>query len=639
MRTNLRRLLAFLTCALAIATDARAEVTKVTIANRTVVAGGEAFGQVGPYEKLTGTIEFALDPADKHNSRVVDLEHAARAADGRVHFSADLYVLRPVEAQKGNGALLFEIANRGRKGLLGRFNRGAGGSQDPMAAADFGDGFLMKEGYTLVWVGWQFDVQPPFVRIEAPAADVQGRVRYSFIVDAKQTDTSAADLPAYPPLDLNDRTASLTVRDRFWGTPTRINREKWRFNVQNSRVHIVFDEGFEPGRLYEIDYPAGGAKAAGVGMAAVRDAASAFRYRTDLPIRGRTAYIFGASQSGRFLRQFLHDGFNADEEDRRVFDLVWPHIAGAGQGSFNERFAAPGYNTFSATQYPFTDLAQTGPRGERDGILAAYRPNQVPKVIYTNTSVEYWGLGRSAALTHLTPDGTRDADLPENVRIYHLAGTQHGEAAFPPTPGTGQALGNPMPQGNVMRAILRAAYQWVESGTRPPDSRHATLRDQTLVQLKAIGFPAIPGVGDPRTIEGPGHLDEGHFAALPFLVPKVDADGNEVAGIRVPELVVPLATTTGWNFRAERVGNPTTLYALLGSYVPFARTKAEREARRDPRLSVEERYRDREDYLGRIRTAAASLVKDRFLLQEDIDDVVQRATRHWAYATATTQTN
>jgi len=639
MRTNLRRLLAFLTCALAIAADTRAEVTKVTIANRTVVAGGQAFGQVGPYEKLTGTIEFALDPADKHNSRVVDLEHAARAADGRVHFSADLYVLRPVEAQKGNGALLFEIANRGRKGLLGRFNRAASVSQDPMAAADFGDGFLMKDGYTLVWVGWQFDVQSPLVRIAAPAADVQGRVRYSFIVDAKQTDTSPADLPAYPPLDLNDRTASLTVRDRFWGAPTRINRDKWRFDVQNSRVHIVLGDGFEPGRLYEIDYPAGGAKVVGAGMAAIRDAASAFRYRTDLPVRGRTAYIFGASQSGRFLRQFLHDGFNVDEEDRRAFDLVWPHIAGAGQGSFNERFAAPGYNTFSATQFPFTDLAQAGPRGERDGILAAYRSNQAPKVIYTNTSVEYWGLGRSAALTHLSLDGARDADVPDNVRIYHLAGTQHGEAAFPPTPGNGQALGNPMPQGNVMRALLRAAHQWVESGTRPPDSRNPSLRDQTLVQLKAIGFPAIPGLGDPRTIEGPGHLNEGHFAALPFLVPKVDADGNEVAGIRVPELAVPLATTTGWNFRSERVGNPTTLYALLGSYVPFSRTKAEREARRDPRLSVEERYRDREDYLGRIRTAAAALVKDRFLLQEDIDDVVQRATRHWAYATATAQTN
>jgi hypothetical protein len=640
MRLHLTRwLFALIACVFVSPSALRAEVTKVTIANRAVVAEGQAFGQVGPYEKLTGTIEFALDPADKHNSRVVDLEHAVRGPDGRVHVAADLYVLRPVEAQKGNGALLFEIANRGRKGLLGRFNRGASGSQDPTAASDFGDGFLMREGYTLVWVGWQFDVQPPLVRIEAPAASVRGRVRYSFIVDAKQTDAAPADLPAYPPLDVNDRTAALTVRDRFWGTPSRINRDKWRFNVQNARVRITLDEGFEPGRLYEVDYPAGGARVAGVGMAAVRDAASAFRYRTDLPIRGRTAYIFGASQSGRFLRQFLHDGFNADEDDRRVFDLLWPHIAGAGQGSFNERFAAPGYNTFSATRFPYADLAQVGPDGVRDGILAAYGADQLPKVIYTNTSVEYWGLGRSAALTHITLDGTRDADLPENARIYHLAGTQHGEAAFPPTPGSGQALGNPMPQGNVMRALLRAAHQWVESGTRPPDSRHPSLRDQTLVQLKAIGFPAIPGVGDPRVIEGPGRLNEGHFAALPFLVPKVNADGNEVAGIQVPELAVPLATTTGWNFRAERVGSPTTLYALLGSYVPFARTKAEREARRDPRPSVEERYRDRDDYLQRIRVAASELVKDRFLLQEDVDDVVQRATRHWTYATATAQTN
>jgi hypothetical protein len=183
----MRWLLTIVMCALVIPSSVRAEVTKVTIASRTVVAGGQAFGQVGPYEKLTGTIEFALDPADKHNSRIVDLEHAPREADRRVHFSADLYVLRPVETQKGNGALLFEIANRGRKGLLGRFNRGAGQAQDPMAAADFGDGFLMKEGYTLVWVGWQFDVQPPFVKVDAPAANVEGRARFSFIVDEKQT--------------------------------------------------------------------------------------------------------------------------------------------------------------------------------------------------------------------------------------------------------------------------------------------------------------------------------------------------------------------------------------------------------------------------------------------------------------------
>ncbi len=640
MRQLLTRCLFTLTtCALCAPSSVRAEVTTVTIANRTVVAGGQVFGQVGAYEKLTGTIEFALDPADKHNSPIVDLEHATRGADGRVHFSADLYVLRPVETQKGNGAMLFEIANRGRKGLLGRFNRGANGSQDPMAAADFGDGFLMKEGYTLVWVGWQFDVQPPFVRVEAPAANVEGRARFSFIVDEKQTEASPGDLPAYLPVDANDRTAVLTVRDKFWATPTRIPREKWHFKAPDSRVRIVLDEGFTPGRIYEIDYPATGAKVVGVGMAAIRDAASAFRYRADMPVRGRTAMIFGASQSGRFLREFLHEGFNTDEEDRKAFDLVWPHIAGAGQGSFNERFAMPGYNTFSATRFPFTDLEQTGPGGARDGLLAAYRPNQMPKVIYTNTSVEYWGLGRSAALTHLAIDGTKDATVPENVRIYHLAGTQHGEAPFPPTRGTGEALANPTPQGNVMRALLRAAHQWVESNTRPPASSHPMLRDQTLVALKAGGFPAIPGVSDPRTIEGPGYIEGGHFTALPFLVPRVDPDGNEVTGIRVPELAVPLATTTGWNFRSERVGNPSTLYALLGSYVPFARTKAERDARRDPRLSVEERYRDRDDYLQKIRASATALVSNRFLLPEDVDDVVQRATKHWAYATATTQTN
>jgi hypothetical protein len=626
-------------CALLITTSARAEVTKVTIASRGVVAEGQAFGQVGPYEKLTGTIEFAIDPQDKRNARIVDLEHASRAADGRVHFSADLYVLRPAEDARGNGVLLFEIANRGRKGLLGRFNRAAGGSQDPTSAADFGDGFLMKEGYTLVWVGWQHDVQRPLVSIDAPAANVQGRVRYSFIVDEKQTEASPADLPAFPPVDANDRSAMLTVRDRFWASPVRVPREKWRFTVKGSRVGVAFDDGFEPGRLYEIDYPATGAKVSGAGMAAIRDAASAFRYRTDMPVRGRSAYIFGASQSGRFLRQFLHDGFNVDEKDRRAFDLVWPHIAGAGQGSFNERFAAPGYNTFSATRFPFADSEQAGPDGKRDGILAGYRPDQAPKVIYTNTSVEYWGLGRSAALTHLALDGRSDTAVPDNVRIYLLAGTQHGEAAFPPTRGAGQALANPMPQGNVMRALLRAAHAWAGSGTRPPDSKHPALRDQSLVALQAFTFPAIPGVSDPRTIEGPGRLDGEHVTALPFLVPKVDADGNEVSGIRVPELAVPLATTTGWNFRADRVGNPTTLYALLGSYVPFARTKAEREARRDPRLSIEERYRDREDYLGRVRASAAGLVKDRFLLEEDVEDVMQRAARHWSYVTATTQTN
>lgn len=630
MRTSVVRY-AFALVALLVPALASSEVTKVTIASKTVVANGQPFGSVGPYEKLTGTIEFAIDPANPHNKPIVDLGTAERGKDGRVHFTADLYVLQPADPSRGNGTLLFEIANRGRKGILGRFNR-AGGSQDPTALADFGDGFLMKDGYTVVWVGWQFDVEPPNLRVVAPAANVAGRVRVSFIPDDKRTEVAPADLPQYPPANPDDPSSTLTVRDRFWDTPTVIARDKWRLTSANGRPRIVLDAGFEPGRVYEVDYNGSGDRVAGVGLAAIRDAASAFLHNTDMPVRGKSAYAFGISQSGRFLRQFLHDGFNADERDRRVFDLVWPHIAGAGQGSFNERFAMPGYSSFPATRFPYTDLEQRNAQGARDGILAAYKPDQMPKVIYTNTSVEYWGQGRAAALTHTTIDGKADATVPDNVRIYLLSGTQHGESAFPPSFGTGQAMGNPTPQANVMRALLRAAHQWASSGVRPPDSRHPNLRSNTLVPLTALQFPSIPGVGDPRVIEGPGQMINGKFSAMPFLVPQVDADGNELAGIRVPEVSVPLATTTGWNFRAERLGNPTTVYALAGSYVPLARTRAERETRRDPRPSIEERYSGRDDYLQRIRAAAAALVKERFILEEDVEDVIQRAMRHWGHA-------
>jgi len=638
MRDSRFRLVFALVSAVLVPAFATAEVTKVTIASRAVVANGQPFGPVGPYEKLTGTIEFALDPANPRNKAIVDLDAAPRDSDGRVHFTADLYVLQPVDPSRGNGTLLFEIANRGRKGILGRFNR-AGGSQDPTAPNDFGDGFLMKDGYTIVWVGWQFDVEAPNLRVIAPAANVPGRVRISFIPDDKRTEVAPADLPQYPPANPDDPSATLTVRDRFWDTPTVLPRQSWRLSAGSGRPRVVLDGGFEPGRVYEVDYAGSGARVAGVGLAAIRDAASAFLHNSDMPVRGRSAFVFGISQSGRFLRQFLHDGFNADERDRRVFDVVWPHIAGAGQGSFNERFAMPGYSSFPATRFPYTDLEQRNAQGSRGGILTAYKPDQLPKVIYTNTSVEYWGQGRAAALTHTTIDGKNDATVPENVRIYLLSGTQHGESAFPPSFGTGQAMGNPTPQANVMRALLRVAHQWAASGVRPPDSRHPQLRGDTLVPLKALRFPSIPGVGDPRVIEGPGQMINEKFSALPFLVPQVDADGNELAGIRVAEVSVPLATTTGWNFRAERIGNPTTIYALLGSYMPLARTRAERDARHDPRLSIEERYKGRDDYLQRIRSAATALVKERFILEQDVEDVVQRATRHWDYVNRATQTN
>lgn len=623
-----------LLAALLLGTPALAEVTGVTVLSRSVVAGGQAFGGTGAYEKVVARIDFAVDPEHPRNRAIVDLDLAPRGADKRVHFSADLYVLQPVDRAKGNGTLLFEISNRGRKGMLGMFNR-APNATDPNEAADFGDGFLMREGYTLVWVGWQFDAARPLLALDAPRVRLTepSPVRVSFIVNAASPETTIGDLPDYTPLDPAGSAATLTVRDRFWETPTPVARDKWSFIRGGERPRIRLEGGFAPGRVYELTYPSVDTAVAGVGFAAIRDAAAAFLTRDDLPVSGRDAYVFGISQSGRFLRQFLAEGFNVDERDRRVFSAVWPHIAGAGLGSFNERFAMPGYSSFPATRFPFTDAEHPGPDGRRGGILAAYRPEQQPKVFHTNTPVEYWGQGRAAALTHTTIDGSADIRLPENVRSYLLAGAQHSEGGFPPAPGNGQAPGNPLPQREVMRALLRSLHTWVADGTAPPDSRYPRLADGTLVKVADVRFPAIPSVADPRTIEGPAHVAGDRVMLLPFLVPQVDADGNDLAGIRVAELAVPLATTTGWNFRSERIGNPQTVLALAGSYLPFPRTRDERDARRDPRPSIAERYTGRDDYLRKVRAAADALVMQRLLLPEDIAAVVNRATRHWDYAT------
>ena len=639
------RTLTIILCLLISTSAAYAEVTRVVIASRATVADGQSFGATGPYEKLTGTVEFALDPSNPRNARIVDLKLAPRGNDGRVHFSSDIHVLRPADPARGNGVLLFEIANRGRIGLLTRFNRAAA-TNDPTTPADFGDGFLMREGYTLVWIGWEFDLDAPLLRADLPRAALASgplvdQLSLTITVNQRSAEAFLIDEPGgrppvrYPPAVVNNPTDTLTVRDRYWDKPSNIPREQWRFvTAPNGTPALSLEGAFEPGRIYEITYRATGARVTGAGLAAIRDAAAALRYRSDLPVRGRSAYVFGASQSGRFLREFLYQGFNVDERDRRVFDAVWPHIAGAARGPFNERFAATTHGrAFTPTRFPFTDLEQRDPIGKRDGLLVAYRPEQQPKIFYTNTSVEYWGGGRAAALTHTTLDGEKDAETPPNVRIYLLAGTQHGEGAFPPVATRGHQPNNPTPHANVMRALLRALHRWVADDTRPPDSKHPRLSDRTLAHAAQVRFPAVPGIGDPRRITGPAQVAAGTVTPLPHLVPQVDADGNELAGIRVAELAVPLATTTGWNFRAESVGNPSAIYSLLGSYIPFAQTRAEREAGRDPRPSIDERYRGREDYLEKIRAAAQELIRGGYLLQEDFENVVARASAHWDYAT------
>ena len=446
----------------------------------------------GPYERLVGRIEFALDPADPHNAGIVDLNHAQRDADGRVHFSSDLYVLRPTDPAKGNGVLLFEVANRGRRSLLGRFNRAATGN-DPTTDADFGDGLLMRDGYTLVWIGWEIDVPAPLLRIDAPPACAACRVRAigsasrscttsgcpkSFLVD----DPAGRPPVIYPPADSQSPTDDVTVRDRFWDKGEMIPRERWRFVVgPNNLPKLRLETGFEPGRYYRVTYRPAEPLVAGVGLAAIRDAAAAFRYRSDLPIHGQRAYAFGQSQAGRFLRQFLYEGFNVDERDRRVFDAMWIHIAGAARGSLQRAICDASLAELSSrpTQFPFADVEQVDVDGTRGSMQARYRPDQRPKIFYTNTPVEYWGGGRAAALTHTTVDGKRDLELPDNVRMYLLAGTQHIVAPFPPvrTPprrrrgrpvrprSGGQQLNNPTPHKPTSCGRCSARWhEWAADG-------------------------------------------------------------------------------------------------------------------------------------------------------------------------------
>jgi hypothetical protein len=631
----------------------RAEVSRIEVASRAAVLDGKSFGDTGPYEKITGKVYFSVDPANPHNTGIVDLDKAPRNASGRVEFSTDLYVLAPKDAARANGVAFFDVLNRGRKNILRDFNRAAS-ALDPTTAAELGDGFLMRQGYTLVWIGWQFDIprRGGLMGLEAPpvldpAGPITGRVSTTFTPNTADPTYPLddlgryADTTAYPPVDPSSAANILTVRDGFLGSPQTISRDRWQFGrVKDGQVvpdisALHLKDGFAPGHVYELSYEAKGAVVAGLGFAALRDMASAVKHERGGPIATPRVYAFGPSQDGRFLREFLYEGFNADEQGQRAFDGVIAQIAGAARGGdFNSRFARPnGAGFFVASLFPFLDLDQRDPiTGKIDGLLTHLQPDQRPKVFYTNTPGEYWGAGRAAALLHTSLDGREDANVPDDVRIYLIAGTQHVPGGYLPSQGPGRQKPNPNEYAWALRALLVAMDRWVRDDSAPPPSAHPRLSDHTLVPREKIDFPAIPGVRSPLTIP-PGYRADlaGPPSAhpLPLLVPQVDGDGNELAGIRLPDIEVPLATYTGWNFRSPSIGQPTELLPLTGSYIPLPLTRAAREAAGDPRLSIEERYGSRARYQALVSDRGAALVKEGYLLGEDLATVVDRALARW----------
>jgi len=651
-------------------------VTTLLITSRRPFAQEKTFGHVGPYEQLDGTVYCAVDPHHPANHLITDLKLAPRDASGRVHFAADWRLLRPVEPQRGNHRLLFDILNRGRGPGLRNLNSAA--DVAPTEPLDPGNGFLMRQGYTVAWCGWQHDVPdaPGLMRLRAPEAvtpdgPISGKLVVIFQPDASSSVQFLADRihRPYPTHNLEDPDAVLTEQEHEDAPERIIPRAQWSFaRLDNGCVvpdatHVYMASGFVPGKVYQMIYTTTGAPVVGCGLLATRDFGSFLKYGSAAegnPCAGdlEYAYSFGVSQSGRFLRHFLYLGLNQDEQDRTVFDGLIPHVAGGKHGEFNHRFAQPSSQASRSPNslFPYSDVAQTDPEtGRTAGLLSRLEAHdKVPKVMHTYTSSEYWG--GHGALVHIDVTGSRDLEVPDSVRIYHFGGAQHPVGTFPlrdtdPRQGVrGQQPFNWTDYRPLLRAALVHLDRWVTHGEPAPPSRYPRLDAGTAVPPERLAdtFRAIPGVSFAEPLRRFARLDFGPQegiatqvpvvgAPYPCLVPAVDQDGNEVCGIRLPYQTVPLATYTGWNLRHPAIGGAGQILAsggasggtLIGATIPFPATREARQAAADPRRAIAERYTSRDDYLERVRQATQTLVHEGYLLAEDVEEVIGQAAQHY----------
>jgi hypothetical protein len=634
-------------------------VVRLEVTRREPVLGGAPCGAAGAYEKLEGVLHFAVDPSRPVHEPIADVARAPRNWRGLVESSADFYLLRPLGG--GRRRLLLDVPNRGRKIALGMFNS-TPRSNDPTSREDFGNQFLMRHGYTVAWVGWQPDVprRDGMMALSVPRVPgLSERVRCEFRPNARADALPLADryhIP-HPVARPDDADAELHVREHAEAPAVTVDRSAWRFPDASS---VALDGGFLPGRIYECYYQAENPPLVGLGFTAVRDTAGFLRWGTageGNPCAGGLdrSYVFGVSQSGRFLRHLLYLGLDEDEAGRFVWDAVVPHVAGARRGEFNCRFGQPSLNALHAvgSLFPFTDGEQEDPvTGQRGALLHRLASRARPPRIFTiNTAAEYWR--GDGSLVHTDVAGRRDVTPPPYVRQYLFAGTQHTPGTIPPPPadpntgGRGRHPFSVVDYSPLLRAALVNLDRWVSDGVEPPPSAVPRLADFTAVAAETTRgvFATIPGARFPDHLPRPVRLDfgpqveRGIVSALPpkigapfvTFVSALDADGNDRAGIRPPELRVPLATFTGWNPRHPDQGAPGDLMAMMGSTLPFARTAAERATTGDARPSIEERYASREAYLARVRRDAETMVAARHLLEEDVDAVVARAGSLWDF--------
>lgn len=614
---------------------------------------GDARGQ---YELLNGVAFLEVDPLHPLNEGVVNLTRAPRNARGWVDYDIDVSLLKPLDMARGNGWLFYEILNRGGKRSVPRINHAPNRNQ-PRTAADAGNGFLMREGYTMAWGGWQSDVAPGNGRMVAryPVATddgrpITGRCREEYI-DHSDAETFAGKL-TYPADDLDPAKATLTVRSRERDPRETPPDLTWRY-VDRSRIEITRsrDPRFDRGAIYEFIYTARDPAVTGLTFTGIRDLASFLRFETHdaegnpnpLAPAGRNglrrAMLFGLSQSGRTVRDFLYQGFNEAPRGGAVFDAAMPVIAGSRRTYINFAFAQPGRysrqhedHSYPDDQFPFTYTSLSDPlTGRQGGILdRCTRTNTAPKIMHLDTDSEIWAARASLVVTDTQGN---DVAMPENVRVHLASGLQHGWSE-PPKAGVGQFPDNPVSYGSIARALIVALQRWVDDGTPPPPSRFPSRQAGTLVDSApaACGFPAIAGVrytglkNELRVMDySTQPPTEG--AQYPVYVVRSDADGNPTDGILHPLLAAPLATHTGWNLRSAGHAEGE-LYSIFGSAIPFARDATSRAAG-DPRASLEERYGTHAAWKAKLAEAAHALVAAGYFLQEDADRLIEAAGTGW----------
>jgi hypothetical protein len=622
---------------------------------------GQVFGNTGQYQKITAKATIAVDPHHKLNQGIADIGISPVNDSGLVEAVADVVILRPIELSKGNGRIFYEVLNRGDKISFIMMNDAPwNGYYKDLNPAN---GHLMNEGYTIVWSGWQADLPSGKNRmtLDAPILnDIVGISRDEIIFNHDYNPFVAT--LSYPASSLDTNKATLTVRARQ--TDPRTSPEDLKFEFfatpragiepyTNKQIVIHRPDGFDASAIYELIYEARDPIVMGLAFASVRDIISFLRYETEdnagndnpLLLNGKPATLFtyglGISQSGRFVRDYLYQGFNEDEKSRIVFDGLIPDVAGSRKTWVNFRFAQPGQYSQEheahlqpGDQFPFTYGVITDHlTGKTDGILKrCLKSNTCPKIFHTDTATEFWQARSSLVVTDTTG---KDIKLPDNVRAYLMASTPHSEG-FGEEPHQleyCQNLANPLQNGGPMRALLHALDLWVSEETEPPDSEFPSHKDGTLVSLdqNIVGFPSIPGVSFPDVINGLRVTDystnpptEGK--SYPVFIPKVDEDGNDIAGIRLPDVNVPIATYMGWNLGSEGFAKGS-LCSVIGSTIPFSITKLERQKSGDPRLSIKERYVNHDAYVNHIKEASKRLLKKRLLLKDDVDFYVELARK------------